>query len=189
MTSENFLEAVLMKGWICAAFASIALGSAVDAQSVAVGNAAPEPVKKEYQDVELRDAFSALSDSYKKAGVPVTESDPMKYVIANPSFAASKKIGNLKMDKVFDCGGDKKNPTAAMADLTLSIRSELRKTDIGVEIVSMLSATGNALEGGSGILTCRSLGALERKLFPEPSKMGPGGRTTITVRKGTLPPG
>lgn len=148
--------------------------AAQDAGGVQVGEAVPAPpVTATYAGVPIKDVFAALEKSYKSAGIDITERDPIHMRVGNPSFAAQKKIKNVKLENAFDCGGDKKSPAAAIAELMLDIRSELAQVDDAIQVKTYVIANGTIVTStGRVIVKCTSLGTLERRLTPAPAAVG-----------------
>lgn len=174
--------------------AAVLSPSLASAQSVAVGDATVAPVTRDYGGANINELFAAVEESYKKAGIPITERDPIGFSVSNPSFAASKKVFNINLEKIFDCGGDKKSPAAANATLVLSVSTVLVRTDDGVRVRSLLTASGTVMsESGPTAAHCTSLGALEKRLQPDPTKLQCGGTgakfvtTVITSERMPVP--
>lgn len=183
-----------MRRTLIAAVALTLIASTAAAQNDAgsIQLVAPVAVKAKYDKADLKTVFAALEESYRSAGIKVTERDPVGYVLAHPALETTKKIGNVKAEKAFNCGGDPKSPNAANANLTVSLRSEVREVSGFVEVATLVSATGKLVGSGTPV-SCSSLGELEKKLNPTPASMvrplGPASGTVQGKQARSGPPG
>lgn len=72
--------------------------------------------------------------------------------------------------------------SAARATLVLSVVNKLLKVDDGIQLRSSLTASGTAMsESGPVAAQCTSLGALEKRLESDPSKLQCATRTTFAT--------
>ncbi len=68
-------------------------------------------------------AFAALEAAYIALGIPIAEKAPASRRLGNPAFRVRRKLGDLPLIKLLDCGSDSGMPNAETYILTLTITS------------------------------------------------------------------
>lgn len=115
-------------------------------------------------DLAPATAFAALKNAYATLGIPVTDINDTKRTIGNVAFRTRKKVGDVPMTKVVDCGGDSGMPNAETYQITLSVQSVISPNDAGGSVLQTLvegSAKNPLTSASSGVVRCVSVGGLE----------------------------
>ncbi len=117
-------------------------------------------------DLSPDKAFAALESAYIALGIPISEKLPAKRQLGNPAFRARRKLGDLQLTKLVDCGGDSGMPNAETYILTLSISSVVSANAAGGSVVqTVLEGDGkNPLTNAATNVRCGSLGELEKRI-------------------------
>lgn len=126
-----------------------------------------DPYVKSFDRISAEGVWRAVEIAYRQAGIRPTEVHAGGYNISYVASPAGKKIGNLKIEHVFDCGGDKKAPLAATTELAVSVSTRVRPIGDGAESATSVRATAAVPADGSPTPVCTSKGALERRLEPQ----------------------
>lgn len=111
-------------------------------------------------------AFKAVEAAYKDAGIVPTMSEPALYTVGFAKSPAGPKIGGLKIQDAFNCGGDKKSPIAATTPLEVNIQTMVEAFGSGSQVRTVATAVAIPADGSAPAL-CKSTGRLERKLEPK----------------------
>ena len=127
---------------------------------------AGEPSVKGYPGMRPDMLYEASLTSFRQAGIKPQISDASNYRLLYEVSPAGPKVGGLKIENVFDCGGEKDAPLAKTLELAVSVTSAIRPSADGSEMALSVTATPTAPADGGPAPVCRSKGALERKLTP-----------------------
>jgi hypothetical protein len=122
---------------------------------------------KRFDRVPIEPVWKAVEVAYRQAGIRPSSVDAGNYRITYVAAPAGGKIGNMKIENAFDCGGDKKAPLAATTEMSVSVSTLVRPMGEGAESVTSVVATPVPPADGSPAIVCRSKGTLERKLEPQ----------------------
>lgn len=129
--------------------------------------AAGDPYVKTFDRIPPDAIWKAVEVAWRQSGVKPTMSDAGNRVMSYIAAPAGKKIGNVKIENAFDCGGEKKAPLAARTELTVSVSTLVRALGDGSEVTTSVTATPTPAADGSPAPVCKSKGTLERKLEPQ----------------------
>lgn len=122
---------------------------------------------KSYGAVPIEAVWNGVQTAYRQNGIKATSLNGSGYQIIFLVDSAGPKVGNMKIENVFDCGGDKKSPLAKTVPLGVSVSTQVRQTGSAVESVMRVMAIPPMAKDGEEPIRCVSKGALEKKLTPQ----------------------
>jgi len=111
-------------------------------------------------------AFAALDAAYAALGIPVSQRDAASRKIGNEALRARRKVGDLAMTKVVDCGGESGMPNAETYTITLTVISQVTANDAGGSLLQTVveGAARNPLTNAANAVRCSSVGGLEARI-------------------------
>lgn len=111
-------------------------------------------------------AFTALEAAYVALSIPIAEKYPSKRQLGNPSFRVRRKLGDLQLIRLVDCGGDSGMPNAETYIVTLSITSVIIPGATGGSVVQTVldGDAKNPLTNAASNVRCASQGELEKAI-------------------------
>ncbi len=117
-------------------------------------------------DLPPEKAYAALEAAYGALGIPVSQRDAGIRRLGNEALRARRKVGDLLMTKVVDCGGDSGMPNAETYTVTLSIFSQITPNDAGGSLLQTVieGAAKNPLTNAANAVRCSSVGGLEARI-------------------------
>lgn len=146
----------------------------VSSQSVQLMGGVPATVRlaedvrsaKAIIDLPPEKAYAALDAAYAALGIPVSQRDPGSRRIGNEALRVRRKVGDLLMTKVVDCGGDSGMPNAETYTVTLTISSQVTPNDAGGSVLQTVveGAAKNPLTNAANAVRCSSVGGLEARI-------------------------
>lgn len=122
---------------------------------------------KSYGPVPIEAVWTGVQNAYRQNGFRASSLNIRGYQIIYLADSAGPKLGNMKIESVFDCGGDKKSPLAKTLALGVSITTQVRQVGSTVETLTRVMAIPPEVPEGEVAPRCVSKGALEKKLTPE----------------------
>lgn len=158
-----------MRRLVLSAFVSLCVNGLVSLEATAQAAAAAKPthpvmVTTSIYRVNPMTVFEKLATTWRTAGIknPVVNASGMvmTYVVT----PAPKKIGNTNIERIADCGGDKKSPLAKTTPLVLMVKSEVKRLDEGAQLATTLELFP---ADSTSTVVCISTQVLERKLEPD----------------------
>lgn len=117
-------------------------------------------------DLPPEKTFQALEAAYAALGIPLTTRDVAIRKLGNESFRVRRRVGDVAMTKVFDCGGDMGMPNAETYQVTMSVLSVVKPNDAGGSILQTVveGQAKNPLTNAANLVRCTSQGALEARI-------------------------
>ncbi|MES2522129.1 MAG: hypothetical protein V4617_05475 [Gemmatimonadota bacterium] len=122
--------------------------------------------QKAILDLTPDQAFAATERAFAALAIPVTDRDAGLRRVGNMAFRTRRKVGDLLMTKVVDCGGDTGMPNAETYTVTLTILSQITPNDAGGSVIQTLveGSAVNPLTNASNAVRCSSVGGLEARI-------------------------
>ena len=122
--------------------------------------------RKALIDLPPDKAFAALGAAYAALGIPISKRDTAARRMGNEALRARRKVGDLLMIKVVDCGGDSGMPNAETYTVTLSVFSQVTPNDAGGSLLETVieGAAKNPLTNAANAVRCSSVGGLEARI-------------------------
>lgn len=117
-------------------------------------------------DLAPEKAYAALETAYAALGIPISQRDAGTRRIGNEALRVRRKVGDLLMMKVVDCGGDSGMPNAETYTVTLSVFSQVTPNDAGGSLLQTIveGAAKNPLTNAANAVRCSSVGGLEARI-------------------------
>ncbi len=122
--------------------------------------------KKAIIDLPPDKAFTALEAAYGALGIPISQRDAGTRRLGNEALRVRRKVADLLMTKVVDCGGDSGMPNAETYTVTLSLFSQVTPNDAGGSVLQTVieGAAKNPLTNAANAVRCSSVGGLEARI-------------------------
>ncbi|MEO7997751.1 MAG: hypothetical protein ABI852_09910 [Gemmatimonadaceae bacterium] len=157
-----------MRRLFVSAFASLCVNAIVSsvtgAQAAAPARSThPVMVTKTVYRVNPMTVFEALAATWRSAGIKSPTVDAPNFTMSYVIKPAPLKIGNTAIERVADCGGDKKSPLAKTTPLVLMVKSEVKRTEEGAELSTTLEVFPT---DSTSTVVCLSTQVLEKKFEP-----------------------
>lgn len=110
--------------------------------------------------------WNALPAVYAGLGIPIAERDPATRTIGNPSYKLRRRLGDLPLSRVLDCGSTQGSPSADTYEVLLSVNTKVSQvTADSVEVVTLVDGRARPVAFTADYVNCGSLGALEKRFF------------------------
>lgn len=122
---------------------------------------------KSHGAVPIEAVWNGVQNAYRQSGFRANSLNVRGYQILFVADSAGPRVGNMKMESVFDCGGDKKSPLAKTLPLGVNISTQVRQVGSTVETVTRVIAIPPAPAEGEAPVHCVSKGVLEKRLTPQ----------------------
>ena len=132
-----------------------------------VMSVAGEPLTKRYRGVPVEALYRNIEGAFRQVGITPSSKSVGNYQVSYAASPAGTKIGNMKIESIFDCGGDKDSPIAKTAVMAIEVTSQVRPSGDGSEVVVSVLATPATPADGSPTPVCKTKGTLERRLAPD----------------------
>ena len=97
--------------------------------------------------------------------IPIGTMLPDRWQIGNPSHSARRRLGGVRMDRYFECGGSSGMPNAETYTIHMSVMVQLVPRGGDTQITTSVDATGKSPTAGSQPVHCASSGGLEERLL------------------------
>ena len=101
---------------------------------------------------------------YEELGLPAPAADRSIWTVAVQNHMISRRLGDVRMSELIDCG---RGLTGAHADsyrIRLSVRTWLEAVGTGTKVVTRVEPTATSVEGRAGSFACSSRGELEVRI-------------------------
>lgn len=111
-------------------------------------------------------AWTALNVTYNEFKIPVTTLVDKDHLIGNDAFKVRRRVGNLPMQKLLDCGSSQGIQNAETYDILMSISSTVVPNPKGgVNLMTRIDATGKSPNfSRDASVNCPSTGELEKAI-------------------------
>ncbi len=146
----------------------------ISAESVQLIGGTPTTVRladdvraeKTLLDMPPAKAFETLEAAYVALGIPVSMRDPATRKIGNEALRVRRKVADMLMTKVVDCGGEAGMPNAESYTVTLTVVSQITASDAGGSVVQTVveGSAKNPLTNAANAVRCSSVGGLEARI-------------------------
>jgi hypothetical protein len=111
-------------------------------------------------------AWTALNVTYSDLKIPITTLVDAQHLVGNQSFKVRRRVGDIVMQQVLDCGSTQGIPNAETYDILMTISSYLAPNPKGgLNLITRIDATGRSPNfARENAVACHSLGALEKDI-------------------------
>ena len=109
--------------------------------------------------------WGVLPSVFGELEIPIGTMLPDRWQIGNPSYSARRRLGGVRMDRYFDCGGTSGMPNAETFTIHMTVMVQLIPRDADTQITTAIDATGKPMTAGSQAVHCSSTGALEERIL------------------------
>lgn len=137
--------------------------STAGAQGAAAKPTHPIVTTKTLYRLNPLSVFQALEKTWNTAGVKPPVVDAPNFTMSFKSAPMPPKFGNTAIERIVDCGGDKRSPLAKSTPLTMILRSVVKHVDDGAELATTMEVFPTDTTSG---VVCVTTGVLEKKLEP-----------------------
>lgn len=111
------------------------------------------------------EVWAALPGVYEELGIPVTQRDPSRMVVANPAHKA-RTIGGRRMGRYLDCGTSLRGALANIYDVTVAVGTHVRSApEGGATVTTILEAWAEPRTTRGNPVHCRSKNTLEQRIM------------------------
>lgn len=117
-------------------------------------------------DLPIDNVWRALPVAYAALGIDIAHNDPTKRVIGNPGFRARRRLADVPISRLLDCGTTQGNPSADTYEVHFSVLTELQQDDRGRTVaVTTLDAVARPVNFPGDPVRCVSRGELETRIM------------------------
>lgn len=111
-------------------------------------------------------AWTALNVVYSDLKIPITTLVDAQHLIGNESFKVRRRVGEIPMQRILDCGNAQGIPNAETYDILMTISSYLAPNPKGgLNLVTRIDATGRSPSfARENAVACHSSGTLEKDI-------------------------
>lgn len=111
-------------------------------------------------------AWTALNVAYSDLKIPITTLVDAQHLVGNESFKVRRRVGDIPMQRILDCGNAQGIPNAETYDIVMSISSFLAPNPKGgLNLVTRIDATGRSPSfARENAVACHSSGTLEKDI-------------------------
>src|SRR5687767_2560340 len=109
--------------------------------------------------------WDVLPAVFAELEIPIGTMLPDRWQIGNQSYSARRRLGGVRMDRLFDCGGTSGMPNAETFTIHMSVMVHLTPREGDTQITTAVDATGKPMTAGSQAVHCASTGGLEEKIL------------------------
>lgn len=111
-------------------------------------------------------AWTALNVVYSDLKIPITTLVDAQHLIGNESFKVRRRIGEIPMQRILDCGNAQGIPNAETYDILMTVSSYLAPNPKGgLNLVTRIDATGRSPNfARENAVACHSTGTLEKDI-------------------------
>jgi hypothetical protein len=111
------------------------------------------------------EVWAALQEVYEELGIPVTQRDPSRMVLANPAHKA-RTIEGRRMGRYLDCGTSLRGALANIYDVTVAVGTHVRAAPGGgATVTTILEAWAEPRTTSGNPVHCRSKNTLEQRIM------------------------
>ncbi len=111
-------------------------------------------------------AWTALNVVYSDLKIPITTLVDAQHLVGNESFKVRRRVGEIPMQRILDCGNAQGIPNAETYDILMSISSYLAPNPKGgLNLITRIDATGRSPNfARENAVACHSNGTLEKDI-------------------------
>lgn len=111
-------------------------------------------------------AWTALNVAYSELKIPITTLVDAQHLVGNESFKTRRRLGNIPMQRILDCGNAQGIPNAETYDIVMTISSYLAPNPKGgLNLITRIDATGRSPNfARENAVACHSSGTLEKDI-------------------------
>ena len=110
------------------------------------------------------DVWEVLPDVYKELSIPMEFLVPQEHRIGIEALRIRRKLGDLPLHRVLDCGGTPGAPNAETYEVTMVVLTQLSATSAGETVLATLvQGTARSPNFGGAEIACTSNGGLEQR--------------------------
>lgn len=111
-------------------------------------------------------AWTALNVVYSDLKIPITTLVDAQHLVGNESFKVRRRVGEIAMQQILDCGNAQGIPNAETYDILMSISSYLAPNPKGgLNLITRIDATGRSPNfARENAVACHSTGTLEKDI-------------------------
>jgi DNA-directed RNA polymerase beta' subunit len=113
----------------------------------------------------VRDVWEVMPDVYKELSIPVELLVPHEHRIGIEALRIRRKLGDLPLHRVLDCGGTPGAPNAETYEVTMVVLTQLSSPSAGETVLATLvQGTARSPNFGGAEVACTSNGVLEKRM-------------------------
>ena len=113
----------------------------------------------------VRDVWEVMPDVYKELSIPVELLVPQEHRIGIEVLRVRRKLGDLPLHRVLDCGGTPGAPNAETYEVTMVVLTQLSSPSAGETVLATLvQGTARSPNFGGSEVACTSNGVLEKRM-------------------------
>jgi len=110
----------------------------------------------------LEQVWQVLPAVFDSLGIPTTDVDVIQHVIGSSGFKAHKRLRNVALSKLIDCGSTQGFPSADEYDVKLSVLTQVERHDkAATSIATRVEAEGRPMAFSGTYSRCTTTGKLE----------------------------
>lgn len=111
-------------------------------------------------------AWTALNVTYSDLKIPITTLVDAQHLVGTESFKVRRRVGDIPMQRILDCGNAQGIPNAETYDIVMSISSYLTPNPKGgLNLITRIDATGRSPSfARENAVACHSSGTLEKDI-------------------------
>lgn len=111
-------------------------------------------------------AWTALNVVYSELKIPITTLVDAQHLVGNQSFKVRRRVGDIVMQQILDCGSTQGIPNAETYDILMTISSYLAPNPKGgLNLITRIDATGRSPNfARENAIACHSSGTLEKDI-------------------------
>ncbi len=128
-----------------------------------VGVLRTEPVKSQIF-APPQQTWDTLVEVYQALGIEIVTLLQDEKRIGNDAFRARRKIADMPMQRLLDCGGPSGSPNAETYDVTMAISTTVGGSGEESTLATTISANARSASFAGAPVNCTSTGRLERRI-------------------------
>jgi hypothetical protein len=111
-------------------------------------------------------AWTALNVAYSELKIPITTLVDAQHLLGNENFKVRRRVGDIPMQQILDCGNAQGIPNAETYDIVMTISSYLAPNPKGgLNLITRIDATGRSPNfARENAVACHSSGTLEKDI-------------------------
>ena len=111
-------------------------------------------------------AWTALNVVYSDLKIPIATLVDAQHLLGNESFKVRRRVGDIPMHQILDCGNAQGIPNAETYDILMTISSFLAPNPKGgINLITRIDATGRSPNfARENAVACHSSGSLEKDI-------------------------
>ena len=109
--------------------------------------------------------WSVLPAVYDSLGIALSEVDDANHMVGASGLKLHKKLGNIALGKLIDCGNAQGFPSADAYDIRMAVHTQLQARDDGsTSIGTLVEAVGKPLAVAGDFVRCTTREDLEKRI-------------------------